>query len=208
MLLHHAIIVCHRDEHLIPEHVRHVDALLDGRGIARSRCCYFAESEDWIPDTGGVPFHIVQFLEMYENLPLKTYGMMQHALTIPGWTHLLKADVNSHPTAFDTDAIENNHLVGYYTDTTGYCANHAGRVEQLGLAEPFMGPMPTVWCGGPAYVVSRLLATKIVSLGAWAARAWPYEDQMVSHIAAENGWPAVPGIGYWTDGKDWRQDGV
>ncbi len=209
MKLYHAIIVCSRDAELVDWHMKHAQPALESIGQADCpRCLYYG-----IPlvgpavepfDCSGYGTHVVPFLDIYENLPLKTYGMLQHALTIPEWTHLLKADVNSYPTYLDPDAIQKHHLVGFYTRTHPGRTGHMGKVYQAGLSEPYMGTTPEKWCGGPAYVLSRLLATKIVDRGAWYARRWPWEDVMVSQIADECGWTAKPGVGYWTDGSDSR----
>ncbi len=203
----HGIIVCKKDEHLIEWHIEQVDKLLECLGATCTRFLYYGIDLDGAePDTGGRPYWIVPFFDTYENLPLKTYGMVWHALTIPGWTHLLKTDVNSYPSVIKPEIVRTHHLAGYRTTTAAGITAHDGRVRQAGLNEPYMGPheFPEVWCGGPAYIMSRLLAMKLGEKGAWWARSWPYEDVMVSALAVENGWPAAGGVGYWTDGNEYH----
>ena len=200
MQLYNAVIVCKRDENLIPWHVEHVDAL----GIPMQRCFYYGmELDGWRPAAQS-NVHVVPFWDVYENLPLKTYGAVKHALTIPGWTHLLKSDVNSYPSFIDLAKLETHNMLGYRSIIRAGDSHHSTKVFEPGMAEPYKRHMPTVWCGGCAYVISRLLAMKIAERGAWYARGWAYEDVMVSQIATEEGWVPETGVGYWTEGKDWR----
>lgn len=148
--------------------------------------------------------HVLQMRECYENLPLKTFGMLKHALTFRNWDRLLKTDVNSRIGAFDAKAAVIQDLIGYCayrengrkTISRNY---HAGRCADKILDDPWMDDEPFSWIGGPAYMLSRRLAAYIVSKGAWWARSWPYEDIMVSAAADEIGHPAAPGIGYYSD---------
>lgn len=200
MQLFHAIVVCKRDEHLIPWHVEQVARL----GIPMVRWCYYGTPLDGLPPTCREQYHVVPALELYENLPVKTYCLLRHALTIPGWTHLLKTDVNSYPTSLDVSALERANMIGYRCSTFPGRVGHITKVSQKALAEPYRGDLPQVWCGGPAYAISRLLALKVVQRGVWYARGWPYEDVMVSMIATMEGMPPETGIGYQSDGRDQR----
>jgi len=217
MKLYHAIIACERDIGLADWHVANASRALEAIGQKDcQRCLYFG-----IPPDGRdrlqtehdmshatVDTHVVPFLDTYENLPLKTYGMLQHALTLPGWTHVLKADVNSYPSRLDAMAIVQHHLTGFYANTPPGRDNHVPKVLQRGLGEAYPGDLPNEWVGGPAYVISRLLVMQVVDRGAWYARGWPWEDVMVSKVAEECGCPARPGVGYWTDGNEWHNEHV
>ena len=201
MNLFHAVIVCPRDGNLARWHVEHVDDLKLPIGHRYFYCGIPTQGEACKLD-GNYQVYEIPFLELYENLPLKTYGLMKHALTFPEWTHLLKTDINSYPAFADLKMVEQHHLVGYrgISKPAGR-TNHFPKVHQQGLTEPHLGPLPDCWVGGPAYIASRTLAEKIVARGPWYARGWPYEDVMVSQIALEHGWPAQPGVSYWTDGR-------
>lgn len=202
MNVYNAIVVCGRDEHLLPWHVEHVDKL----GVKMQRCCYFGtpfRSSAPLWTDNPHPTHVVSAVELYENLPLKTFEIFAHALQFD-WTHLLKTDVNSYPTFVDWGLVEQCHLVGFCSQYPAGRIGHRGKVAQSVLNAPFTGPMPQVWCGGPAYVASRRLVEKVVERGPWYARGFAYEDQMVSLVACENGWPPADGVGYFSDGQEQR----
>lgn len=197
--LYNAIVLCKRDEHLIPWHLEQSNKLQ----IPMQHCLYYGMDVKGQAPTppAGIDYHVVEMLDLYEHLPLKTYGLMKHALTIPGWTHILKTDVNSYPTRIDLDAVAKTHMAGYRAlhKARPDCVIHS--IMQPALREPYKGELPSIWCGGPAYTVSRELVTKIVERGIWYAAGWPAEDLMVAKVAEELGWTPQTGVGYWSDGR-------
>lgn len=199
MKLFHAIFSYGPHHSLLPEQCRVVDGVL---GFSPVRRVVYVGTDTEVPE--GIESFVVGARETYENLPLKTYGLLQHALQDPGWDRLLKTDVNSRLGWFDAATVEGNHLVGYcqWRDPNRRRiarSYHSNRGTERLLAENWAGEEPASWIGGPAYAISRELAQFIIAKGVWAARAWPYEDIMVSAAADEFGAPAVAGIGYFSD---------
>lgn len=199
MILYHAILTCKRDEGCLQRHVMRVDSVY----VPQFRWCYYAKDIAGREPDCPIQHHVVDCLELYENLPVKVCGIMAHALTVDGWTHLMKADVNKWITAIDLANIEQADLAGFVGKQEPGRTGHVGRVSQGILNEDYRGPLPSRWCGGPAYIVSRRLAEKIVSKGAWWCRQWPWEDVMVGMIAKEYNMTVLPGLGVWDD-KDYR----
>jgi len=189
MRIYHGIICCARDEALIPAHVANVDCFLS----PVHRCAYFGDGPK---PTYDIPVHQVGARESYENLPVKTFCMLEHALRHTDWFGLLKTDVNASLDEIDLDACRRHHLVGYVADVPGYRTGHLERVAEQALDKPYDGPLARQWVGGPAYYVSRRLAALVVARGVWYARGHAYEDHMVSLVAEENGIVPVQGIRY------------
>ncbi len=189
----HAIFCCQQDEDLLDQHVRDIKAL----GVAMGRCAFFG-----LPilpeESAGVGYCYVQANDAYENLPIKTVRMMEYALQFD-WDVLLKTDVNAKGIQVDWPQLDRYELVGNVSDLPGSRVGHCKRVSQPALAEPYDGPMPKRWVGGPAYCVSRHLARLVVAEGVWGARRWAAEDQMVSYIAEQNGIMAAQGCTWTTD---------
>lgn len=195
--LFNAVILCKRDERFIEWHIQRLNEL----GVPMERWFYYGvDPQNGLP-TCNHTYWVVDALELYENLPVKTYGLLKHALTRPDWTHLLKTDVNSYPYGVDWEAVKQHDMVGYWSDRPPGRNGHLRRVRQGILNESYTGPLPGQWCGGPAYIISRRLAEKVVERGVWYARGCAYEDVMVSVIANESGMPPQPGLGYFTDGR-------
>lgn len=192
--IYHAVFCCERDEGLLKDHVREIK----GFGVPMQRCVYFgvANREPYCP---SVLYHVVGADDTYENLPVKTFCMMEHALAAGDWDVLLKTDVNAKGIEIDWPQCDRYELVGMVSDTLGSRVNHRHNVKQPALREPYCGPMPARWVGGPAYCVSRRLARLVVASGVWAARGFAYEDQMVSLIAEQNGIAAQQGITWTAD---------
>lgn len=205
MKIYHAIFCYGPHNHLLHDQCQIVDAVLGAKPVKRT--IFYGRGT--ATATGSerpteAVVHVVLATENYENLPLKTYGLLKHALQDSSWDRLLKTDVNSKLGWLDADAVENNHLVGYCQwrqDGKRKIAKnyHSNRVSQPLLAEDWLGVEPFSWIGGPAYTISRELAQFVVDKGVWWARSWPYEDIMVSAAADEFGYPAVAGIGYYSD---------
>ncbi len=192
--IYHAIFCCERDVGLIDDHVRDIENL----GVPMDRCVYFGMAEQRELRHGDTPVRIVGIDETYENLPVKTFCMMEHALSEGEWDVLLKTDVNAKDIRIEWPQLDRHGLVGRVSDLPGSRVGHCKRVSQPALTEPYDGPMPKRWVGGPAYCVSRHLARLIVAEGAWGARRYAAEDQMVSLIAERHGIVAAQGA-TWTN---------
>jgi len=188
-----AIICCERDEHLVQRHIDHLRN--DVSGAIEQQCVYYGRSLTEREQPYASPSFVVGALDIYENLPLKTYCMLEHALR-SNWDVLLKTDVNAAITSIDWAPIVASDLCGFVCDHVGGRRAHAAKVTQACLAEPYSGPLPGRWIGGPAYTVSRRLAKLVVARGVWFARSHVYEDQMVSLVAEEHGIIAEQAIMY------------
>ncbi len=192
--IYHAIFCCERDEALIEGHIRDIEAL----GVPMQRCVYFGMGNRE-PRCPSVAYHVVGALDIYENLPVKTFCLMEHALAAGDWDVLLKTDVNVKGVAIEWPELNRHELVGYVSDIPGSRTSHRYVVTQSALQGPYGAPMPERWVGGPAYCVSRPLVRLIVAEGPWKARSYAYEDQMVSLIAEQNSIVAQQGITWTTD---------
>jgi hypothetical protein len=199
MKLFHAIFCYGPHNHLLDSQCKTVDDVIGFPPVRR--VVYYGQGTEVV--RCGLETHVVGARESYENLPLKTYGLILHALTDPNWDVLLKTDVNSMLGYFNAELVESHDLVGYCghrKDTRSIALGyHTDRVSEPLLREHWKGPEPSSWIGGPAYTMSRRLASFVISKGVWWARSWPYEDIMVSCAADELGSPAVGGIGYYSD---------
>ena len=194
MKLYHAIICCPRDVRWVPWHVKHVDSRLSEKLV--HRCVYFGQPLDGQPPQCSEAHHVVGALDTYENLPVKTYCLMEHALEKKDWDVLLKTDCNAEIKSVDWDKCGRYELTGFVSTLSGVRLCHAGRVFESALNESYGGTLPRRWVGGPAYAVSRRLAKLIVARGVWYARSHAYEDQMISLVAEEHGIPAEQAIVY------------
>ena len=199
MKLFHAIFCYGPHNHLLAKQCETVDKVIGFLPVRR--VVYYGQGTEIV--RCGLETHVVGARECYENLPLKTYGLILHALKDAEWDVLLKTDTNSMIGHFDAAKVAENDLVGYCgrrqerrTIALGY---HSTRVSESILKENWKGEEPATWIGGPAYTMSRRLAEFVVKKGSWWARGWPYEDIMVSAAADEMGSPAVGGIGYYSD---------
>ncbi len=202
MKVFNAVVVCERDAHLMKWHA---DAI-DGLGVPMQRRFYFGTRLDGRPcSQSGEDIRTLGVHELYENLPVKVCCMFKDALTVSDWTHLLKTDVNSRIEKIDWAIVQQEEMIGYVAWTKPARSGHRGRVAQSALNQDYDGPLPSVWCGGPAYAISRRLAQCVADRGVWSARSHAYEDTMVALIAAENGIVPKPGIWVETDGRVHRQ---
>lgn len=205
--VYNGIFCCERDNGYADWHIAGLKAL---RGPIVSHCLYYGMGQQHHP---AFPCHEVGAYETYQNLPLKTYGMFKHALTIPGWTHLLKTDVNAEVVRIKWNVVESHDLVGFvgltkdsrigFVETPVLCGRMPPTepITEPILNEPFLGILAERWVGGPAYVVSRKLAELVVSHGVWYCRGFPFEDQMVSVVALQHGIRAEAGVGYIADNE-------
>ena len=193
MNLYHAIFCCNRDSHYLASHVANVDALLR----PTHRCVYYGIPLDGKEPCCDIPYHVVDALDIYENLPVKTWCLLKHALQRKDWDVLLKTDANTLIADIDLELVSAHSIVGYVAKATSVRLYHTHIVHQRALSNPYDGPLPTgLWVGGPAYTISRQLAEMVVAKGVWYARGHAYEDQMVSLVAEENGFVAQQGIHY------------
>lgn len=197
MNVYHAIICCRRDEALLEQHLVTLHGKWHGDAAAIERCVYFGHSRDESLPQCGLAHHVIGALDLYENLPVKTYCLIEHALsTSEGWDVLLKTDATAEVVSIDWDAVARHELVGLVADWPASRMNHRPKVFQPALRESYAGPLPSRWVGGPAYAIHRSLAKQVVARGIWYARGHAYEDQMVSLVAEEAGIAAAPGIVY------------
>ena len=200
MNVFHAIFCYGPHNHLLQKQCQLVRDLLGFQPVRQ--VVYYGQHTDVA--RCGIETHVVGVRECYENLPLKTYGLILHALQDNQWDVLLKTDVNSKIGYFDANRVAKQDLTGYCgrrnPDKRQIMLNyHKNRVSESLFQEDWKGTEPSSWVGGPAYTISRRLAEYIASKGAWWARSWPYEDIMVSFAADEMGSPASGGIGYYSD---------
>lgn len=207
MRIYNGIFCCERDNHHVSEHI----ASLKELAVPMVHCLYYGMGQKVVED---VPHHVVGVHELYENLPMKTYCMLEHALRTADWDRFLKTDVNSKVLSVDWQMVEEHDLVGYLALQPGCRAGKEehprlwarilppNKISQPALVEPYLGHLSEWWVGGPAYVLSRRLAQRIVDRGIWAARAYAAEDMMVCSVAMQNGIRPVAGVGYFTDGME------
>ena len=192
MKIHHAIFIHGKDNKLAVRHTLDVQSL----GPRMEHYLYYGLDEtpclDWGPGDWRISLGVHG---SRDNMALKVYGLMKHALTIPGWTHLFKTDVNTIINKVDWEAVEKADYAGLVVKGPAERTYKNEEREPL-LREPYLGPMAKLWCGGSGYFVSRRLAQMVVDRGAWAARGHYAEDQMVAMIAEENGIVPVPAVAY------------
>jgi len=188
MILYNAILCCDRDSRFVQSHIHHLDKL-----SPMSHCVYYAMGSTPVLSAAH---HIVGCSEGFDELTTKVYGMFKHALTVPGWTHLLKTDVNTRITKVDWDVVERSELTGYVGYFTPPRTIPFDKFRQPILREQYYGPLPPSWVGGPAYAISRNLTERIVERGVWDSRRYMFEDIWVSLVAWQNGITPASGIGY------------
>ena len=215
MRLYHGIFVCNRDTELAASHIDDTNRVCRQTGGPEPEwvSCFYGRQCNAPLD---LPHVALGFDDYYENLPMKTYAMLRHALKVEGWDRFLKTDANSRLTYVNWGAVSERDLVGF----TGRARLASGesiprssgrllppdKVTQPACREEYRGPLCEIWCGGPAYILSRRLAEIIVSYGIWHARSFAAEDGMVSTIAYQHGMGAFPGIGYFSDGRNQKND--
>ena len=184
LAVYHGIFCCARDADFVVSHAGLIDIL----GLT-AHCAYFTR-KDVMPlvpqwEDLDIGSHRVGTDGGRDNLPLLTYGMMQHALTLQGWTHLLKTDCNIEVLSIDWEAVAKSDYAGCVTNN-GIARCYLPAEREPILREPWRGKAPKRWCYGSAYVVSRKLAQLVVA----------HEDVMVACIAEEAGFTPVPAITY------------
>ncbi len=192
MIIYHAIICHERDVHYLDEHIVSVNRVSN----PMERCVYFGASLSGDPPKCHLPHHVVGAFDLYENLPLKTFCLLEHALAAANWDVLLKTDANTEVLEIDWQLASRYELTGHIGEIQSSRIYHANKVCQSALSEGYSGPLPSRWVGGPAYCLNRQLARLIVARGIWYARGHAYEDQMVSLVAEESGFVAQQGIRY------------
>ena len=201
MRLFHAVFCYGSHNHLLESHCRHVDEILGFQPVRQ--VAYYGQGTPVVKC--GIETRVLGFRECWEHLPLKTYGLIRHALEDPDWDVLLKTDANAIVASIDLTRLEEHDLIGHChlnanTDgTEGGCTYHYSHVSQPILREPFVSRRIYGTVGGPAYAMNRRLAQFIADKGVWAACTRISEDRMVSEAADEMGSPAAPGIGYYSD---------
>lgn len=192
MIVYHGAFCCERDNHCVQEHIQQLDSLRQ----KMSHCLYYGmESQVAV----GYSTCKLGINENYENLPVKTVLMLQHALQYP-WDVFLKTDINAKVASIKWDVVEKHRLTGFVSWQQPKLSPAYKQFQQTGLNGPCRVDTPKVWMGGPAYTLHRSLAEKVVEAGVWYARGWAYEDVMVARIAQEHGIVPVPAIGYIADG--------
>jgi hypothetical protein len=206
MQIYNGIFCCTRDNDFVVPHIAHMADLQ----VPMTHCLYYGMGQ--VP-VEGVPHHVCEIHDLYENLTMKTYCMLKHALQHP-WDRFIKTDVNSYVTMLDWDTVASYDLVGYLVLAAGSsvgpyqipaASGHylpLNKLAQPALAEEYLGPSAKWWVGGPAYVISRRLAEEIVKRGIWYTRSFAAEDVLVSVVAEQCGWPAVAGLGYFSDRRN------
>lgn len=204
MILYNGIYIHSMHNATLNSHLRSLAAT----GRSMRQCLYYGMGETVAAEWTGA-FHHVGCHGTRDNMALKTYGMMKHALeSDPCWTHLLKTDVLCQITCIKFDLLEQSDFGGHAVAPDNEDNDWRRRVykneerEPL-LREPWRGKLPAHWCSGTAYAVSRRLAEWIVQRGAWAARGWFAEDLMVAAIAEEHGLHPVPCISFRSKGIAW-----
>ena len=193
MIVYNGIFCCERDNRFAEGHARQLDTL----GRTMRHCLYYGRQGDRV---AGMNSEALQIDENYENLPVKTMCMLKHAMQF-NWDVFLKTDVNACVASIKWDVVEVSHLTGFvsYKPVSIGPGKNCKSISQKALLEPCLAPTPKCWMGGPAYTLSRELAAMIVIKGAWWARQFWAEDQMVALIAEECGITPVPAIGYIAD---------
>lgn len=186
MIVYNGILCCDRDNHLALSHIAQLDTL----GHPMSHCLYYGMGSTPID---GIPHHTVGLLELYDNVSLKTYCAMKHALTLPEWNVFFKTDVTSYVAWVKWDLAEIHDLVAFvspigHSGQTPLVRDYAKhRYTQQAFAEPWAGKPPKRLIGGTAYTVSRRLVEWIVERGIWYVAGQKAEDVMVSKVAEEHG---------------------
>jgi hypothetical protein len=200
MKVHNAIYIREADNVCLVPHLQSLAAL--GRPID-PWLYYGLGDKPPVPDS-AFPFGWVELgcVPGRDNMGLKTFGLMQHALALPGWSYLFKTDCNVQVTKVAWDKVAGADYAGcVVTGRAGREYKNEDR-EPL-LREPYRGTMAHKWCGGSGYIVSRRLAQLVVHRGAWWCRGHYAEDQMVAIIAEEAGIKPVPAVQYH-DGEGLR----
>jgi len=193
VIVYNAILCCDRDNALAAGHIAQLDSL----GQPMTHCLYYGLGSSPVAD---IPHHTVGLLEMYDNVTLKTYCAMKHALSLDmAWDVLLKTDVTSRVVRIDWGLVAAHDLVAYVSPVGPFGTTvmprdyNKERYAQPAFAEPWPGRPPKTMIGGTAYTVSRRLAELIVQRGIWYCAGWKGEDVMVAQIAEENGITPVDG---------------
>lgn len=196
MIVYNGIFCYSKDFHMAEGHVKHLDSL----GHPMTHCLYPGMDSGVTSENTTVPFHAIGVREAYEDLPVRTMAMLQHALTIPNWTVFLKTDVNTVVHSIDWDVVANKNLVGFIsTDWLNDLYPPYSRINQPALHQKTNHGLPVAWMGGPAYAMSRALAYQIAQFGTWYARQFAHEDIMVAMIARVFGVFPCAGIGYYSE---------
>lgn len=197
MEIYNAICIHNAYNHFLPSHLGALAKL--GRAVSPP-CLYYGDNGQ--PPAGWEDKAVrLGLTEVYDNLALKTYAMLRHALLFDGWTHFFKTDVNSIVHTVDWEAVASSEYAGLVITPRPDGAPYGGRVygnhlRQPILREPYLGKMAHFWCGGSGYFIGRRLAVEVVGRGAWAARGYFAEDNMVGVVAEEIGIIPAPAVAY------------
>lgn len=202
--LYNAVFVYEPDNKYVQRHKTHIRSVWNDPDHFKQVFYYGLNQHPM----GDCDWHVLGHYDNYESLALKTYGLMKHALESDfPWQRLLKTDVNTELFNVNWEAVFEHDFCGYVMppgpggESTLSGNHHFWRVSQPIMAQPYNGPKPLYWVGGPAYTVSRRLAQMVVDRGPWAARGHAAEDWMVSMIAQDNNIRPQPGVGYFSEGK-------
>lgn len=205
MIVYNGIYIIERDNGHVRAHMK----ALRATKMEMQHCLYYSQ-DCHAPAQWHMEFpagqehkawvHHVRCAASRDNMPLKTYGMLRHALTVPDWTHFFKTDANVIIHSIDWETVKGSEYAGLLVGPrnvkpSGGREYKNGEREPL-LREPYLGKMPLYWCGGSGYIVSRRLAQLVVDRGAWAARGHFAEDAMVAVVAEENGIMPVAAVSY------------
>jgi hypothetical protein len=128
--------------------------------------------------------------DRYEDLPMKTFALVEFLCRRVEFEHLLKCDDDTYlfPRAIGGLDLSSVDYGGEVHGTQGVDRWwHSTRTDGPVARTPYQGPWLGPWAGGGAYILSRAAATTLVRYGAATFARELFEDKAVGDLMRAHG---------------------